>query len=193
MSPGDTVEAKLRPGLGGWLRCTLVTVGAKRSTVTRNGDLLEVKPRHVRPVKDDRPKRAPAPCPLCAPTVHRMALCPKAKKYTRPSTTKRPEMRAVPKAEGPFRSEPYLAYVRRHPCMWCEAPGPSDPDHVGPHGMAQKADDFRTVPMCRAHHEERHRRGRVMHYSRVETLSLIYQKQVTLMGDFFCFEREKDE
>lgn len=56
----------------------------------------------------------------------------------------------------PWRSEEYLAMVRQFPCCRCGA-GPAEPHHWGPRGKAQKTDDFRTIPLCRACHDAFHR------------------------------------
>ena len=49
----------------------------------------------------------------------------------------------------------YLAFVRQQSCCRCDAPPNSDPDHIGPRGMSKKADDYRTIPLCRRCHELR--------------------------------------
>lgn len=72
----------------------------------------------------------------------------------------------------PVRSEAHLAWIRSLPCVvasvtvirrhrqltcahWIEAA------HVGPHGISQKASDLDTIPLCRHHHEELHKNGRM--------------------------------
>jgi hypothetical protein len=54
-----------------------------------------------------------------------------------------------PKPRKPSRSAAYLQHVRQHDCCNCGAPGPSDPDHNGKHGMSQKATDYGSIPLCR--------------------------------------------
>lgn len=51
----------------------------------------------------------------------------------------------------------YLDEVRRLPCYVCGKPGPSDPDHQGPHPYGRKADDDTAVPLDRRCHEKRQR------------------------------------
>lgn len=62
----------------------------------------------------------------------------------------RPEMKAQPKKK-PARSRGYLAFVREHPCTVCQA-RPVHAHHDGPHGIATKASDLRTIPLCALHH-----------------------------------------
>lgn len=53
----------------------------------------------------------------------------------------------------------YLAWVRTQPCSWCGNPE-SEPHHIigiGLGGMALKADDIHTMPLCRKHHDTVHR------------------------------------
>ena len=71
-----------------------------------------------------------------------------------------PALRPVPKPVT-LRSEPYLAYVRKHPCCLCGAPGPSEAHHWSHHGgvMGSKVDDYRTVPLCTEHHRHWHDHG----------------------------------
>lgn len=58
--------------------------------------------------------------------------------------------------ESPARAPHYLAFVRQQNCCRCGADPRSDPDHIGPRGMGQKTDDYRTVPLCRRCHDLRH-------------------------------------
>lgn len=63
--------------------------------------------------------------------------------------------------DKPWRSEKYLKWIRTQPCILCGAE--AEPHHirgvglVG--GMAQKADDIATIPLCRKHHDAMHRTG----------------------------------
>ena len=59
------------------------------------------------------------------------------------------------KPEGRARAPHYLAFVRQENCCRCGAPPRSDPDHIGQSGMGLKADDYRTIPLCRRCHELR--------------------------------------
>ncbi len=61
------------------------------------------------------------------------------------------------------RDPSYLSFVAGHACCAC-VPGPlreglSEAHHWGPRGTGQKTDDTRTVPLCRAHHDEWHDTG----------------------------------
>ena len=49
------------------------------------------------------------------------------------------------------------AFVRSHACCVCDRPGPSDPHHHPSRGAGGTSADL--VPLCRAHHNEFHRRG----------------------------------
>lgn len=58
------------------------------------------------------------------------------------------------------RSEEYLAFVRRHPCLVCKRP--ADSHHAfGRKGAGMKSSDYTTVPLCRVHHIELHLTHRV--------------------------------
>lgn len=76
-------------------------------------------------------------------------------------------IRPVPKPVT-LRSEPYLAYVRKHPCCLCGA-SPSEAHHWSHHGgvMGNKVDDYRTVPLCTEHHRYWHDHGTLPGMERV--------------------------
>jgi ERF superfamily len=62
---------------------------------------------------------------------------------------------------GRKRSKPHLSFVASQPCTICEAI-PCDAHHVKiaqPHSLGRKVSDEFTVPLCRSHHQELHRRG----------------------------------
>lgn len=92
--------------------------------------------------------------------------------------------RAVVK-ELPTRNERYLAFVREHDCCACGADGPSDPHHWALKGkgggMGTKADDFRTVPLCRACHDYYHAHGNLPENTTIMTRILFLAKQVDLL------------
>ena len=52
----------------------------------------------------------------------------------------------------PQRSRTHLAFVRSHPCSVCGSWRNVEAAHVGPRGLGQIADDFDTIPLCKAHH-----------------------------------------
>jgi hypothetical protein len=197
MKRGDRAQAKLRPGLGNWSSVVVVTVGRDTVTVERNGTEYEVPRRRVRPMPTQAPKSAKVrTCSYCKEPGHDIRNCGKLTAFsksiksgpvqtiTRPFITDRPELEAQPKPPAAVRSDVFLDFVRAKPCMWCGRPGPSDPDHVGPHGLGQKTDDLRCIPSCRTHHDERHDRGRVRPHTKDETMNLIYKRQVDLLVEF---------
>ena len=69
-------------------------------------------------------------------------------------------LRPVPKPVT-LRSEPYLAYVRNHPCCLCGRSEGIEVHHWSHHGgvMGAKVDDYRTVPLCQEHHRYWHDHG----------------------------------
>lgn len=77
------------------------------------------------------------------------------------ASAERPIIAALPKPSPPARSEVYKEFVRRHPCLNCQAPPPSDPDHNGKRGVGQKCSDFLCVPLCRIDHDTRQRKYRL--------------------------------
>jgi hypothetical protein len=86
--------------------------------------------------------------------------------------------------ELPDRSSAYLEFVRGHSCCVCTAPPRSDPHHFGPteeKAMGRKVSDFRTVPMCRKHHDEFHSRGVIGTLSTIETRAFFLGEQVRLL------------
>lgn len=52
----------------------------------------------------------------------------------------------------PIRDPRYLAFIRKLPCCICHSERGIEAAHVGPHGMAQKASDRSTIPLCPRHH-----------------------------------------
>lgn len=82
-----------------------------------------------------------------------------------------------------WRSEKHLKHVRAMPCCVCGAPGPSDPHHfAGRRGMSVKASDAFTVPLCRQHHDEWHKRGRVGVMDRKQTLAIFWQSCAMILA-----------
>lgn len=64
----------------------------------------------------------------------------------------------LPKRER-WTSEKFTRWVRSQPCACCGNPS-DDPHHIighGQGGMATKAHDFFTIPLCRKHHDDLHR------------------------------------
>lgn len=84
-----------------------------------------------------------------------------------------------------LRSEPYLAYVRKHPCCLCGRSEGIEAHHWSHHGgvMGAKVDDYRTVPLCDpCHIGEWHRTGTFSGMDRVasEAFTLGVQRELLL-------------
>lgn len=110
-------------------------------------------------------RKAPAPPPIA-----------------RRVTTKRPQLRAQPKAPGPFRSPAYLAFVRTHPCISCRSPKHIEAHHWGAErGISQKVDDTRTVPLCRTCHRHVHAHGCLPNLDALATRLRILDRQMALV------------
>ena len=94
-------------------------------------------------------------------------------------------LRPVPKPVT-LTSPAYLAYVRKHPCCLCGAPGPSEPHHWSHHGgvMGAKVDDYRTVPLCHAHHAYWHERGTLPGMDRVGSEAFFLRFQRDALADW---------
>ncbi|UQR65393.1 ERF family protein [Bradyrhizobium sp. C-145] len=68
---------------------------------------------------------------------------------------------AFPKEPARKRSKAHLQFVRTQPCLICKQT-PCDPHHVKfaqPRSLGRKVSDEFTVPLCRAHHQQLHRKG----------------------------------
>jgi hypothetical protein len=90
-------------------------------------------------------------------------------------------IRPVPKPVT-LRSEPYLAYVRKHPCCLCGA-SPSEAHHWSHHGgvMGSKVDDYRTVPLCTEHHRHWHDHGTFPEMDREHSEDALMREQAWLL------------
>ena len=90
-------------------------------------------------------------------------------------------IRPVPKPVT-LRSEPYLAYVRKHPCCLCGA-SPSEAHHWSHHGgvMGSKVDDYRTVPLCQEHHRHWHDHGTFPEMDREHSEAALMREQAWLL------------
>lgn len=69
-------------------------------------------------------------------------------------------MTDVPAFPKPIRLEDadYLRFIRRQPCLIDHVA--AEAHHVDVGGIGTKCSDYRTVPLCRIHHECVHRIGR---------------------------------
>lgn len=179
MTPGQIVEAKPRPGAGGWRRGVLVEAAERACVVRIGGEVLTVRRSRVREI----PVRVPG-------RITTIGVLPVADMPR--TTTAQP--RAVPKPRAPLRSRSYLDYVREHPCCGCGAAAPSDAHHYGARGVGQRTDDFRTVPLCRRCHDDFHETGSVStatttELSRSGTRALFLRVQVDLLVEWLASER----
>lgn len=94
-------------------------------------------------------------------------------------------LRPVPKP-ATLRSNPYLAYVRKHPCCLCGA-SPSEAHHWSHHGgvMGAKVDDYRTVPLCQEHHRYWHDHGTLPGMDRDTSEQALLREQAWLLRAWF--------
>jgi len=105
-----------------------------------------------------------------------------AKRMVDACITPRP-LRPVPKPITLY-SEPYLAFVREHPCCVCGTDQGAVPHHWSHHGAARgkKVDDYRTVPLCDpCHMGEWHRVGTFPGLSREASEALMLRVQRELL------------
>lgn len=85
--------------------------------------------------------------------LRRTALKPGTSKLWR-STKLKQKRKGPPRRSSRVRDKAHLAWVRTLDCCWCHRRGPSDPHHdTKERGMSQKADDTRTIPLCRRCHD----------------------------------------
>jgi hypothetical protein len=76
---------------------------------------------------------------------------------TGPNTETRPVLQKVLR----LRDREHRKFVARQPCLICGR-SPSDPHHLRfaqPRALGRRVSDEYTVPLCRVHHRELHRRG----------------------------------
>ena len=71
----------------------------------------------------------------------------------------------------PARSESYIAYIKEFSCLVCNSPIVSA-HHHGSHGMSEKTDDYRCLPLCHKHHMELHRTGELKGFDEMSFLKL---------------------
>ena len=80
----------------------------------------------------------------------------------------------------PARNRAYLGWIRSLPCLVCRTTRNVEASHVGPHGLAQKASDFMTVPLCLRHHrtgnDSLHKLGR-RHFEERHGVDLLGQAE----------------
>jgi hypothetical protein len=129
-----------------------------------------------RTVDASRVKPARTPKPVHAGRAY-LAAAAAMSPEARSRLAEAPALRPVPKPPKPLRDAVYLAFVRKHECC-VSRDGASGPcygsviaHHHGPRGMGEKADDYRTVPLCDGHHREFHDTGTIGAWGR-ESLDL---------------------
>lgn len=133
------------------------TVGRKQVTPKRESKALTVGPVPMNSIAD--------------------MLAPMQRVYDQSSSP-------VPKPVT-LTSEPYLAYVRKHPCCLCGRSEGIEAHHWSHHGgvMGAKVDDYRTIPLCDpCHIGEWHRTGTFSGMSRAasEAFTLGVQRELLL-------------
>lgn len=79
---------------------------------------------------------------------------------------------------SPHRSAAHLRFVRERACAFCLTPA-AEAHHAfrgaGGGGMGIKGCDLLTVPLCRPHHRELHKRGQVGNLTPEETKGLLWR------------------
>lgn len=78
----------------------------------------------------------------------------------------------------------YINEIRLKPCAFCFREGPSDPHHYGPGGMGTKCSDYRTIPLCRAHHDEWHSTRKIAPFDVERTKLELLKSQVTSLVEW---------
>ena len=81
-----------------------------------------------------------------------------------------------PKRTERFRSPRHRAFVRGHACVICDAEAPIECAHysLGSNsGMAQKADDWRCIPLCKDCHQRQHTQGERTFWQGKDPLAII--------------------
>ncbi len=91
-------------------------------------------------------------------------------------------------------SKPYLQFVREHPCLYCGAPPPVDPDHVRNRGWREPhRNDYGTLPTCRKCHCLRHVLGWKMFLEEKKMkVAAVIDAQARLLAEWFL-EANEDE
>lgn len=94
----------------------------------------------------------------------------RSKPIARTSSLKRSRMRRRIGTRAPeLRDEPYLQWIRKQPCCACDKAAPSHAHHVTGAGLALKAHDRDTMPVCPSCHDDLHRfAGRFEGFSRAD-------------------------
>lgn len=187
------VEAVVVDDRGDSVRVVMEDDGARREVVLK-ARVRPVPPPRVAPI-------IPPPGPGAEMALrHRMMTAEltehAAARSKQMEAVAQAVLRVVPKPPRPWRSEAYLAYVRRHPCCIAEdgatrtsCSGSVVSHHHGPRGMGEKTDDSRTVPLCDGHHRTFHDRGTIDEWSRDALDRLFARVQAELLTTW-CESRD---
>lgn len=166
MGEGDRVEVR---GMAGHVRFTgtVDRVEDGFAIITPDG---KVKPKPIalgRVRLLDRP--APAPGPVVA----------------KPDRSQ-PSIKPQPKPLPPARDRVYQRWIASLPCCHCGSRHRVDAHHWAPkRGIAQKVDDYRTVPLCRVCHDHVHDHGHLEGLTVLMTRHLFMEKQITYVIAWF--------
>lgn len=159
--------------------------GGPATVVKQNGSSVRVRMTSTgkpRTVDIDRLSVKPAPKALTVGMASRSDEKRRAVQRGEPLPTFAAS-RPVPKPVTLY-SEPYLAYVRQHPCCVCGSEVGVVPHHWSHHGAStsKKCDDYRTVPLCDpCHMGEWHRVGTFPGMSREASEALVLRVQRELL------------
>ncbi len=92
-------------------------------------------------------------------------------------------------------SEPYLQFIREHPCLYCGSPPPVDPDHARNRGWREPhRNDYGALPTCRRCHNLRHSLGwtAFLEVKKMKVAALV-DAQARLLAAWFLEENEDDQ
>jgi hypothetical protein len=85
-----------------------------------------------------------------------------------------------------WRSEKYLEFVRKHPCVGCLRTEEIQAHHFDKRnsggGTALKASDCQTVPLCPRCHQEVHRQNKTGHLTALETERRFLRAALQMLG-----------
>ena len=148
-----------RRGLLAKNRLTAEDAQAVEATFRDRMQILEHAPHSARPATDDLAERDAIVAK--SPTASDDAAAPqtKAEAPASPLSTGDPSGQGVKLRR--FRDKQHLRFVSKQACTVCGRQ-PCEPHHIRfaqPRAISRKVSDEFTVPLCRVHHREIHRRG----------------------------------
>ena len=85
------------------------------------------------------------------------------------------------------RSVEYLDYIRTLGCAICGQQ--AEPHHAETGGVGMKCSDYKTIPLCRQHHDEIHRIGKLS-FQRKYNVDIEFITD-RLSGDFHAKSRDE--